>query len=170
MSELNPALSVSSCLTFFSHRLCISLSICLFLCLSFWPFVSEQLWGCAYIMCNPDGQWGWYKQRDGEKKLFLPLPLTINYYSLCPFLFLSFFFFCSLLYRCAAASSPTAMVTCIQKWGKEKDTWVRTRIWTTEAVRIQWQRQIWGRRIQRRIIEWWEKDTQDRMRTEDSKE
>lgn len=69
---------------FFFHPLCISLSICLFLYLSLWPFVSEQLCGCAYIKCNPAGQWERYKERE----LLLPLLPPINYYSLCLFFLL----------------------------------------------------------------------------------
>lgn len=56
MSELNLDLSVSSCLSF-----SVTLSVFFFPSVSFsvylfWPFVSEQLCGCAYIMCNPAGQ------------------------------------------------------------------------------------------------------------------
>lgn len=63
---------------FFFHPFCISLSFCFFFCLSLCPFVLKQLCGCAYIICNPAGQWE--QERDGKK----PFPLPINYYSLCP--------------------------------------------------------------------------------------
>lgn len=66
---------------FFFHPFCISLSFCFFFCLSLCPFVLKQLCGCAYIICNPAGQWE--QERDGKK----PFPLPINYYSLCPFFY-----------------------------------------------------------------------------------
>lgn len=128
---------------FFFHPLCISLSICLFLYLSLWPFVSEQLCGCAYIKCNPAGQWERYKERE----LLLPLLPPINYYSLCLF-FLCFFLYCH-------AASPTTIATCIQKWEegeKERHRWVRAQIWTSEATEADlrqrnWNRNICGRRM-----------------------
>lgn len=98
-----------------------------------WPFVSQQLCGCAYIMCIAARQW----ERDGMR-LSLALPPPINYYS---------FFSCSLLLCCDAS----ATVTCIQRgeegW-KERDGWEKTRIWTAETEEIRCGREIWGRRVE----------------------
>lgn len=88
MDEANP---VSSCSYFYFKAFCISPSIYSFSCLFFWPFVLEQLCGCAYIMRNP--AWQWEQERDGKK----PFHPSINYYCTC----LRLHSFYSLLYCCA---------------------------------------------------------------------
>lgn len=53
MDEANP---VSSCSYFYFKVFCISPCIYSFSSLFLWPFVLEQLCGCAYIMRNPAWQ------------------------------------------------------------------------------------------------------------------
>lgn len=109
---------------------CISPSIYFFCSLFLWPFVLEQLCGCAYIMCNP--AWQWEHERDGKK----PFHLSINYCYTCPRL--SSFY--SLLYR--GAFWHPAMLTPLKKLDEDADELLTLRAAGNKS-NFDWKAKLW---------------------------